>query len=627
MYKLFTLFFSLLFFSVTLQAKIDVSYNLDNILNVDAQTQDIIFTPYGNDLVLTDDDGKIKIIHLSKDGAQTVINTQHSSITATVISLEQTYIATGDKWGNVEVRQLSDGKLVSKIKDDEKITAIAISSDEKRIATGNSDGVIKIWNLKFAKQIMEFKGHEDVIESLYFLPGNKFLYSASKDKSIRQWNLITKKEQRNIYETSSKWGELLDVSFSPSLIASGMTEVKKDTSNRRSRAGRPIWSYLIKLRDATTGEEHVDLDAHKAPITNVQISKNQKYVISASEDHTVRIWGTKNGTLLSTIPLDEEVTNIALSPNSRWLVAATDDNKLSVFELSFTDSSLESQEVAGAIGLAQAGTSSSENSSQIYAVIIGISKYQSDAIASLEYAKADAQALYDFLTSQKGQNVPKENIKLLLDEDATLLNIKKALGVFLAKKARKKDTVMIFYAGHGAPETDITGNSDDGVAKYIVNYDADPDLLYATAFPMGEIKNIFKRIQSDRVALFLDSCYSGAAGGRSFLSSNLKSRALRISRKFLDENVPDGSGRVIITASRPNERSFELDTFGHGIFTYYLLDALKGSADINRNNNITLHELYTYLEERVSAKVQDIGGVQHPMMIGTFQGNFIRLKK
>ncbi|MEA2092039.1 MAG: hypothetical protein U9O83_06710, partial [Campylobacterota bacterium] len=112
----------------------------------------------------------------------------------------------------------------------------------------------------------------------------------------------------------------------------------------------------------------------------------------------------------------------------------------------------------------------------------------------------------------------------------------------------------------------------------------------------------------------------------SFFSSNLKARALRISRKFLDNNVPDGSGRVIITASRPNERSFEVDTFGHGIFTYYLLDALKGSADMNRNNNITLHELYTYLEERVSEKAQDIGGAQHPMMIGTFQGNFIRLK-
>ena len=615
-----------LFLSITLQAQVDVSYNIDNIIKLNADTRQISFTPYGNNLVVTDDDGYIQIINLEKNAEKNSIKTDHSAITASVISSEQTYIATADKWGNVEVREFEGGQLVSKIKDDEKVTALAISSDEKRLATGNSDGVIKIWNLKFAKQIMEFKNHDDTIKSLYFLPGNKFLYSASEDKTIRQWNLITKKEQRNINETSSKWGDLLDVSFSPAFIASGVTEVKKDDSNRRTRSGRPVWNYLIKLRDSTSGEEHVDLNKHIAPITNVYISKNQKYVVSASEDHTVRVWSTKNGKLLSTIPLDEEVTNVTLSPSNKWLVAATDDQKLSVFELSFIDSEAEINEESNLYANSH-NAKSSQDLSQIYAVIIGISKYESEGITSLEYARADAQALYDFLTAKDGQNVPKENIKLLLDEEATLLNIKKSLGVFLAKKAKKRDTVMIFYAGHGAPETDITGSSDDGVSKYIVNYDADPDLLYATAFPMGEIKNIFKRIQSDRVALFLDSCYSGAAGGRSFLSSNLKARALRISRKFLDNNVPDGSGRVIITASRPNERSFELDTFGHGIFTYYLLDALKGSADLNRNKNITLHELYTYLEERVSSKVQDIGGAQHPMMIGTFQGNFIRLQE
>ena len=33
----------------------------------------------------------------------------------------------------------------------------------------------------------------------------------------------------------------------------------------------------------------------------------------------------------------------------------------------------------------------------------------------------------------------------------TLRNIRYALGTFLARSARKHDTVVIFFAGHGAP--------------------------------------------------------------------------------------------------------------------------------------------------------------------------------
>ena len=64
----------------------------------------------------------------------------------------------------------------------------------------------------------------------------------------------------------------------------------------------------------------------------------------------------------------------------------------------------------------------------------------------------------------------KEHVLLFTDtteKRPTLQNIKWALGTFLARSAGKDDTVVIFFAGHGAPEVDPRGIEADGLAKYL----------------------------------------------------------------------------------------------------------------------------------------------------------------
>lgn len=164
------------------------------------------------------------------------------------------------------------------------------------------------------------------------------------------------------------------------------------------------------------------------------------------------------------------------------------------------------------------------------------------------------------------------------EKKPTLRNIKWALGTFLARSARRDDTVLIFFAGHGAPEVDPRGVERDGLAKYLVPSDADPDDLYSTALPMDELQAIFDRLEAERAVVFLDSCYGAAAGGRTFASK--KRRTTNVDDLFL-ERLTRARGRAIITVSRPAEVSIELPELGHGIFTYYLIQGLKRAADLN----------------------------------------------
>jgi hypothetical protein len=269
-------------------------------------------------------------------------------------------------------------------------------------------------------------------------------------------------------------------------------------------------------------------------------------------------------------------------------------------------------------GAGQEGAPRAPLAQERWAVVIGISRYDRSDIPTLHYTVPDADSFYRVLIDQAGFR--EGNVLLLTDNTErkpTLRNIKWALGTFLARSAKKDDLVVIFYSGHGAPEVDPRGIEPDGLAKYLVPSDADPNDLYSTGLPMDELQTIFDRIEAERVVVFMDSCYSGAAGGRTFASK--RTRATRIDSVFLDR-LTRSKGRAIITASRAGEVSIELPELGHGIFTHYLVQGLRGTADLDRDGIVSLQELYQYLEQQVSQKSRAVGGNQHPVMKGELEG-------
>jgi hypothetical protein len=252
-----------------------------------------------------------------------------------------------------------------------------------------------------------------------------------------------------------------------------------------------------------------------------------------------------------------------------------------------------------------------------HAVIIGINKYQDKNIHDLDFARADAEAVYQVLTDPKLGRIPRENVILLLDDKATLRNIRVAIGTEIPRKANENDLVYIYYAGHGSPVIDPKGRSRDGMEKYLIPTDAEMEHLRATGISMDEIQKFFGWIESKQVMFFIDSCYSGEAGGRTFQQH--KTRHLSLSPEFLDRLV-EGEGRLVVTACDVNEVSLETPDIGHGLFTYYLIEGLKGVADKDQDGLVDVHELYEYVYENVSKRARELGGSMHPIQKGSIKG-------
>lgn len=236
-----------------------------------------------------------------------------------------------------------------------------------------------------------------------------------------------------------------------------------------------------------------------------------------------------------------------------------------------------------------------------WAVVIGVGEYQSDDIPDLDFAPADARAVRDFLESDAAG--PFDEVLYLENERATASAMREALFVFL-QQADYDDLVVIYYAGHGAPDPGRPGN------LYLMPADSEIGSLASTAFPMWDVKTALRRhIAAERVIVIADACHSaGTADGETVGGGESN----EIAGGFQSLFTP--SRRLMMTAADTNEFSLEDARWeGHGVFTYYLLDGLRGAGDVDGNGIVTFTELFQHVSENVR---QATSGRQNPQMSG-----------
>jgi uncharacterized caspase-like protein len=237
-----------------------------------------------------------------------------------------------------------------------------------------------------------------------------------------------------------------------------------------------------------------------------------------------------------------------------------------------------------------------------WAVVVGVGQYRSDDIPDLEFATADAQAIHDFLTSSAAGPFEEDHVLYLTDEQATGSAIREALFVFL-QQADWDDLVVIYFAGHGAPDPNRPDN------LYLLPHDSDLNALAATGFPMWDVKTALRRqISAERVIVIADACHS--AGTQEELAGPTSGNP--IAGGFAQLFTP--SRRLSITAADSNEFSMEDARWeGHGVFTYFFLEALEGKGDLDGNGIVTFSEAYEYVSNSVISATE---GRQNPQRAG-----------
>jgi len=220
-----------------------------------------------------------------------------------------------------------------------------------------------------------------------------------------------------------------------------------------------------------------------------------------------------------------------------------------------------------------------------HALLIGINEYGGSGLPPLSYAARDAQALAGALQAGGG------SVTLLENRNATRAGIVDALRA-LPARVREEDSVVLFFSGHGA-----IGNGQDGKPHYfLVPQDGLLADLGKTGLMDDDLEELVGKIPARQVVVFLDACYSG--GGTTVIRArgvdNPAVRPPATARPLIEAST----GRVVISASRPDQPAFEDDRRG-GLFTSFLVEGLRGAADLDGDGKITALELYQFVSPRV----------------------------
>lgn len=239
------------------------------------------------------------------------------------------------------------------------------------------------------------------------------------------------------------------------------------------------------------------------------------------------------------------------------------------------------------------------------ALVVGVQDYEDAGLQGLQYTVADAHAFASVLVERGGFDTVE-----VLEGRVFTTDFWRAWDLVTAE-LHTDDLFVVYFAGHGtltlssgsAPAAD-----ERGTRLYLLFSNSHLDAPRATGIPLSVLEARIQQVKAEHQVLVVDSCYSG-------LSRSAWTDATRQEAQSMRGPVPAPSTRVLrhldaeMFAAHVNEPALEDPALGHGIYTWYLMEALGGPGDLDGDGLVTVWEAH---EHAASQTVRHTEGVQVP---------------
>lgn len=210
--------------------------------------------------------------------------------------------------GQVTLLDRASGEILKQfIGHTDSVYCAVLSPDGRWLASGGYDRRVLLWDVETGQQVREFSGHNGAIYDLRFDPSGEMLATASADQTVKLWRVGT--------------GERLDTFAQPE----GAMHCVQFSSDGKfvfaAGADKQIRKWQIVSRDAPAINPMVVARyAHESDVLQLELFQDG-YLLSASDDGTVKLWGVEQLEPLGEVASLQDVP-VALSSMDRGPIAA-----------------------------------------------------------------------------------------------------------------------------------------------------------------------------------------------------------------------------------------------------------------------------------------------------------------
>jgi len=504
---------------------------------------------------------------------------------------------------NREIFEVETGKEIMKLEGLDA-RSLAYSPDGKYILSGGFEDILQLWDAQTGKKKWELPLQSQWIEDVAFSPDGKYVLSASYNGAMNLFEAATGKkvamfvefrEQKKSFNADKDWVAPDWLVITPE----GYFNTSPNGAKHLNvRVGNNVYSidnfyekffnpvYVASVLQGKKVETVADIRKGILTPPDVKIISPEPDASFNTDTISVTVSAKDTGGGLDEIRLyhngktiGEDTRAVKIIPKGNEMMktyTVTLVDGINTFKATgFSKDRTESNPYELIVKL-----TAPQKDVSLYVLAIGINKYKNPAL-NLNYAEPDAKGIVEFFR-QKGEGLFKKiEFTEMYNEQATKEKIITKLKEL--ENTNPQDAVLLYFAGHGENISDRWY-----FIPHELTYPEKEEDIKSKGISSDELSGYIKNIKAQKILMLVDACKAGAVliAFRGFED-----------RKALSQ-LSRSTGVHIIAASTKDQFAAEVKDLGHGVFTYTLLEGLKGKAS-GGSDTVTVRKLMGYIEEQL----------------------------
>ena len=194
------------------------------------------------------------------------------------------------------------------------VNGVAVTPDGRLAVSASRDHTLKVWDLETGRELRTLEGHSSGVNGVAVTPDGRCAVSASGDETLRVWNLETGRE---LHTLEGRSGSVNGIAMTPD-------------GRRVVSAG----DFTLKVWDLETGLRLLTLKGHADWVHGLAVTPDGRRALSTSHDKTLKVWDLESGRELHSLEgHSDTVRDVAVTPDGKRAVSASEDKTLKVWDL------------------------------------------------------------------------------------------------------------------------------------------------------------------------------------------------------------------------------------------------------------------------------------------------------